>query len=474
MIKKILFSLLMIFIFSQSNSQTSVSWSTPMIVADGNQYGSMRPRIAFANGQPVVLWGNNDTRDVFVSRFNGTAFSNPVNVAGQNIDAFVFTWTGAEIAASGNNVYVTYTTEPAEEASVVLAKSTDGGLTFGDTIKVDPWDTDLPRFSTVETDVNGNPLVLYMRFDSAFGNPVNVLSRSMNGGSSFMNPAEASSVINGDPCDCCNGYLVVDENYVLNLFRNNDNNIRDSWCAISTNGGSSFNESVRIDTNNWMIMSCPSSTPVGLIKGDELVGAFMNSADGMMRLYLSKSNLSNQSLSLHRMLKMSSQNQNHPRIAGDNNRTGIVWQESSEVMFTYSMDEDSLGIKTDTLNNGITGFTQNPDVVYADGNFHAVWGNFTTGQVYYSVGSVNLPSGEVELAHESQPYNITKIYDGYLINSEDDASLLLYSLTGQLMEKQNILSGENFLLVMKQMSIGFYLLQIQTDSESFTEKLIGD
>ncbi len=456
----------------QMVAQTNINWSTPITVADGNQFGSMRPRIAFADGQPVILWGKSSTRDVFVSRFDGSLFSTPVNVSDQNLDAFVFNWTGPEITGSGNDVFVTYTTEPAEEGKVVLVKSVDGGLTFSDTVNVDPPDSDLPRFSSVKIDENGNPLVLYMQFDSTFGNPVNVLSRSMNGGISFMNPVEASSVINGDPCDCCNGYLIVDENYVLNLFRNNENNIRDSWCAISTNDGASFNESVRVDTNNWMMMTCPSSTPVGLVKGDQLISAFMNAADGMTRLYISKTDLTNQNFIFHRMFKMSSQNQNHPRIAGDDDVTGIVWSESSEVMFTYSMDDDSLGMITDTLNSMIAGFTQNPDIIYAEGKFHVTWENMTSGEVYYSVGDLGLPSGTEEFFQSEENYTISKTAKGYFINSQNAASIELFSINGQSGGSQFIQAGENFLFNTQFFSSGIYLLRIQTDSNCFTEKLL--
>jgi hypothetical protein len=74
---------------------------------------------------------------------------------------------------------------------------------------------------------------------------------------------------------------VSEGNTVVMPYRDNDNNIRDTWVGVSNDGGASFTSGMDVDQQDWLIMACPSSGPDAFIIGDNIYSTYMSGASGI-------------------------------------------------------------------------------------------------------------------------------------------------------------------------------------------------
>ncbi|HZG01331.1 MAG TPA: sialidase family protein, partial [Chitinophagales bacterium] len=250
----------------------TLEWSVPAPVADA-AFGFLRPQIALCNNVPVAVWSHAATKKIYASRLVGGVFSAPVEAA-PNLLAYAVNWMSHEIASNGDTLFVTFSDQAM--ANIYVVRSLDGGLTFGDTVRVGPSDGSMPVVPDVAVMPDGNPAVIFIHSELDGSNARTVISRSTDGGLSFGPLEDLTALVEGEACDCCKGALVADGNRVALLFRNNHGNIRDIWAVVSHDGGATFTDTVRVDYSNWSVASCPSSAPAGLWLGDTLVSVFMN------------------------------------------------------------------------------------------------------------------------------------------------------------------------------------------------------
>ena len=377
--------LLFIFCAALFASAQTLTWSAPLDVAM-SMYGNQHPRVVLdGSGNPLLLWGDSDK--AMFSRWNGTSFSTPVQVSPMPIQIFAQSWAGPDIAAKGDTVYVIYKQSPEEVNHIFIVRSLDGGMTFSAPVQVDNIGTNVSRFPTLTVDNMGNPIVAFMKFDAGFGNARWVVSKSNDLGNTFMPDALASDWSGGDVCDCCPAAIVSEGSNVAMLYRDNASNIRDSWAGLSTNGGTSFSNGWNIDEQNWMIMSCPSTGPDGVIVGDSLYSVFMNGANSS-RVYWSASSLSTLQKTPTQPLTgniTGLATQNYPRIASAGNALAIAWKQrvSNADQLVLRFTNNIANGLPDTLNMVAMAGVTNTDVVVNNGNIFVVWEDENSGTVKY-------------------------------------------------------------------------------------------
>jgi len=379
----------------------SIAWEAP-VACNAASEGALRPRIAMnGNGDPVVIWGDNSPMANHVSVGTGGVFSAPVQVS-QGFMPSVDDWMGSSIAAWGNTLWVVMKAMPEESEPLYVRRSDDGGFTWGDTLRVEPFDGLISRFPSIALAGPDAPLVQYMQFDNGWSGARQVVAHMMGG--AFMDPVQVSEPFApGEVCDCCPNQIVSDGDRAVALYRNAGPNIRVMWGAASVDGGMSFPVGAEIDTTGWVLNACPSSGPDGYLDGDSIRYVFMSGANSGTKIYIGSALASD--LTLGRQLKVHggqtvSVQQNFPRIAGSGDTVGVVWQQSvgpsQEILFSWSVSgPDGLGIP-DTVNVTLSGAQQTPDIAYADGAFHIVWSEPGTGQVRYRKASLLGPSGIAE------------------------------------------------------------------------------
>ena len=391
---KQIFTLLLTLIFPLFGIAQNLGIAIP--VADNNTYGKTRPRIVTTtNDVPVVRWGSKTTDKVYTARLNGNAFANPVTITqGSNI-AFVDDWAGPDMASYGNDVFVTFHSQPEATGFVYVVKSSDGGVTFGDTIRAESAAVEQSRFPVIAVDPNGNPAVMFMRFSGNWVDPQYVVANSTDGGATYLADANASELAPGEVCDCCPAALLSEGQRQVAMFRNNDNNLRNLWVTVSNDNGADFPTGDDMDPNNWIINSCPSTGPDGHINGDSLYTVWMSAGQGSSRVYMSSVHLPTAIRGTTWEVspnQNASANQNYPRIAGEGEVMGIVYQEAAsgniDCFITISIDGGNTFSTPILLHDDPTGTQRNPDVAYSNGQFHVVFEDVAAGSVIYRTASL--------------------------------------------------------------------------------------
>lgn len=479
--KNYIFSILFALATLNSFSQTTIAWSTPINVATG--YSNIYPRLTLMTGnKPLVTWQNSGMLKIYKSNWNGSMFTTPVAVNPSGLTPFIANWAGEEIGSSGDTAFIVFSSEPAMTGHVYAVRSIDGGITFQDTVRVDQIGMDIPRFPAVAVGPGGNPVIDYMWIDAASMILSEYkLSRSMDGGATYMPPLTPSSAAPGDVCDCCPGTITITGNREALIYRNNNSNIRDMWASYSLDNGMTFPTASDVDQTNWMIMSCPSSGPSGIISGDSLYTTFMSDASGDSRIYLSTTSVLDQQTGFIKQLyPVGTSTQNYPVIAGSGDTLGVVWQgyngSYQDVLFTYSVaGAAGLGVTVDTITNGSSGSQFRPDLSFANGRFHVVFSDSNGNTVKYMTGDVGTVGiSEIEnnvLVINSNYQNGNIILN---INSKDASSAKceLFNSIGQKIGEKDIQInlGQNSYTLPANYSNGIYFINVLTKNKVYKTK----
>lgn len=479
--KKIFILFFLSFLCNYSFGQ--VTWSTPIQVASGSTYGNLHPRVVLNRaGNPIVLWGKTDTK-AYCSRWTGSAFSMPAAVNNSGIDVFAQSWAGPDIAAHGDTVYVVMkrTPETSNLNHIYLCRSFNGGATFSDTIRVDNIDTSLSRFPIVTTTSAGNPLVAFMKFNTMFTDAKYVVSRSADYGTTFSADALASGTA-GDVCDCCPASVISSGSTAVMLFRNNLGNIRDIWAGVSLDNGATFASNFPADTTNWMIMSCPSSGPDGIVIGDSVYSVFMSSSSGTALVHFSRASVSAASARHSAITGLFSglSSQNYPRMANAGAEAVAVWKQNSSAgnaivySFTNNITGGFSGYSTLT---GATGSgVMNADVAMEPGAIHIVWEDDNTGNVMYTKGtytSAGMGREPVKSSLELYPNPATNSVSVSLKKIGKISGCYLSDIAGRHIELAPVETGDIATFSLSAIARGgYYLVITNSAGDKYYSKLI--
>lgn len=416
--------------------------------------GRLRPRLVLdGSDHPVVLWGDHQPHGNYISRHEGSTFLSPVAVHVDGIQPAVGEWFGSNIAAVGNTLWMVMKGTPETTSPMYVRRSDDGGATWQDTIRVEPMNgliSDLPSIAVSDPD---EPLVMYMEFDAGWANARQVVSRMENG--AFGVPMPLSDPFNsGDVCDCCPNQVVADGDRMVALYRDATNNERVIWGAWSDDGGASFPHGAELDTTGWIAFACPSTGPDAVITGDQIHYVWMSSANSGAKVYIASAGLTDDAvIDHHGRIHSVAQNivQNFPRIAGNGDTIGVVWEQMllgvSQVLFSWSVTGPAGLSEPDTINTGLTGSHSAPDIEYRNGSFHIVWSDESTDQVRYRQAIVTTSTGMI--TEEMIPFGVhpNPASDRIFIDLGPRAMVEIFDVTGKLIistiaDRKGIAIGE--------------------------------
>tara|TARA_B100001113_G_scaffold79612_1_gene62618 strand:+ start:511 stop:1785 length:1275 start_codon:yes stop_codon:yes gene_type:complete len=369
-----------------------LNFENSVTISDGTN-GFGRPRIALTNDGPIIIWRKDSTPKVLkASKWNGSSFGQPYDICSS--DVIPSSWDGPEIATKGDTVYVVFTSTATTQSSIMMLKSFDGGLSFSDTIRVSENNPSHKyRMGNIKIDYNGNPIVNYMQYLLNWTEPKQMVNRSINFGDSFLGGVEASQSAPGEPCDCCKASLVLDNDDIFLLFRNNNSNERNSYVSKSVDGGLTFNLVNDIDDYDWMVNGCPATGPLGVVYSDSLLIVRRSGATGNDEIVYNKINKVDLNYSYTRNIDpIIGKIQDYPDITLNGDTIFIAWQDNRnnipDCFLSYStsgVENLSLGIKfTDSL---ITGPKLNPDLVFKNNLIHLVYNNNGANSIEYIKGS---------------------------------------------------------------------------------------
>ena len=446
--------------------QGQVGISTPETVALQAQWGSTRPRIVLdAASNPVVIWSNPTTKNVYVSRKSDDTFQSPVKLNPDGMELSIFDWSGPEIASSGNNIFVVFKQIPEHSSPIFCVKSSDGGTTWSDTVRVDSSTPMISRMPAIGIDNAGNPIIAFLRENMDNGYSDWAVARSLDGGASFEPAFSVTTATGGAVCDCCPAAVETSGDNIAVLYRNNDVNLRDIRASISHDGGATFDTNIDMDNLDWMVNVCPSSGPSAFFAGTELKSAWMSKASGYYRVYYSSADIqtstSNGSMLIHDA--PTTQIQNRPAIAGNESEAGVVAEFSqtgqNEIFFSWSSTDFSEGNFISVTQN-LSGNQLRPDLAFDGVKYHLVFTDNGIGGVTYlqlEVGGVAVLDVEKNEDFQLMPNpanNELRLQVGRSHSPETTISLI--DLSGRIVFVERLGSSPVKTITTKQLSDGFY------------------
>jgi len=478
----------MVLLLVPFSTEAQITWNMGMNIAPASS-GNDHPRITVdAAGNPLVIWGH--AQQAMFSRWNGTGFTTPVMLHPMTMTIAEASWMGPDIAAHGDTVYAVMKQmpEPDTASHIYLVRSFDGGQTFSLPIRVDFIADSVSRFPTVTTDDTGNPVVGFMKFNNAFLDARWVVTTSADYGNTFSGDVKASgwSSPGATVCDCCPGAILYDNNYAVMLYRDNNNNIRDTWAGVSANGGAAFTSGMNMDQQNWMLMMCPSSGPDGFIAGDSVYSVFMNGASGINRVYYSSASLITgltQPVQPVTGTIPGLSTQNFPRMAKSGNAVAITWKQntgSDQLPLLFTPDiAAGFPASYDTVDlDNIT----NADVALFNGNIYVVWEDENSGTVKFRSGTytpvntaVSSAGAPIHLYARPNPASNEWIVTGPVSGKNCHAAF--YDAQGRLLEKPEMqISGPSFEISIGSINkpAGIYFLHITSGDNNEVIRLIKE
>ena len=386
------FLLLPIFSFGQY-----LNLSAAYILSSGPSEGYERPRVVItANNSPFVIWSKPSTPKAIKARkWNGNSFDSTFNLV--NSDLMPTGFIGPEIAANGDTVYLIFESLLHNNHVIYLKRSLDGGITFSDTIRVsDNSNTHKFAMPNISVREDGNPVVSYMECLPNWTDWKQVVKTSFNFGMSFSSATDVSALAPGEPCDCCQSTLVTNGNNVYLLFRNDDNNVRNTYIAKSTDDGLTFTDTQDLDDINWMLNACPTSSPVGAVIGDSIMVVRRNGGSGVNKLYKSNVNKDNLQKSYFTQVDSAGSSlQDKAEIASYMNNFLTVWEENrngNKECFYSVIGSDGKSLYNGVISDATSlGHKIEPDITYGGpnpGNFSVVYTAINQREVHFLYGSL--------------------------------------------------------------------------------------
>ena len=295
---------------------------------------------------------------------------------------------------------VVFKSYPLETGSMFLVRSFDGGATVQDILEIEHQQNGVAWLPSLEMDDLGNPHIIYMGHDQNWTNPHYYLLHSNDLGALFSVAQNITTSIPEEACDCCPAELVLSENKQVLLYRNNNQNLRDIFGVYSNDNGQNFSSSTNLESLDWLVMSCPSTAPDGIIIQDTLWSVSASKASGSYRIYLSKASLNSQIVPLYTdtLLGPSQQsgNQNHPRIKASSEYIAVTWHENAgtnyDVFVAVAPSNQPLALYDSKINvsENLSGNQIYSDVAVLGNKIHLVYQDNSTGSVIYRSGTINL------------------------------------------------------------------------------------
>ncbi len=479
--KALLYLIVFISIIISSKAQNTITWDASTDIAM-SMYSNMHPRVTLDRaGNPLVVWGRMSDQSVFFSRWDGTAFSSPTKLNPSWLTVATASWMGPDIASHGDTVYVVVkrTPEATDTNRLFIFTSFNGGISFNSPVELGIIADSISRFPAVTTDETGNPIVAFMKFNSTFGDSRWVISSSTDYGSTFSTDVKASGWGNSaEVCDCCPGAIIMAGDTCAMLYRDNNSNIRDCWAGISTDHAASFGSGFALENNNWMINSCPSTGPDGVIVGDSLYSVFMNGASGNYRNYFSISSLSTGTVGTVSNLTgpiTGLSQQNYPRIAVNGNAMAIVWKQTVSgsaqlpILFTNNIANGFPSVYDTVDLADVT----NADVAISKDKVYVVWEDDNSGTVKYRSGSYTQINTGV---YNTESKNFS-IYPNPLTSElsidfpdEDLYTVNIFNSIGEKIYEEKAFRRQS--IVTSSFQNGIYLIRVISKNRSYSQKII--
>ena len=426
--------LLIIFsLFSLSLSQTEYIFSDNIQVSNSLNDEKF-PEMIINNNTIHLTWVSvyGNTKNIMYSSSQdfGENFSVPIQVNHLSNNIIAYGQSGSKIEVFNDNIFITYIDDRSGSWLIYLNSSFDNGLTWQEEILIS--DTSyLNGYQDFEIDNNGNLHLVYYNYASNNHlEDVRYRFAALDNNDWNFSPSITLGIVNAEmePCDCCQPDLEIDDNgNIYVAYRNNVQNLRDTYLAVKKFNEDGFNENYQVSNFEDYIPTCPSSGPDIDIIENEIAVAYTIYDDN--KIYTSISNLDEIDFSVFTPISDSNGQQNYPYISLDENIL-IVWADyinnnsgNWEIYFAIrDLDENEM-INIQKINNDNGNYIQNyPILDKYNNDAYIFWSDKRNGNydIYFSkgIGQSNL-LGDVNQDFMIDILDIISLVQIVLGNSEN-------------------------------------------------------
>lgn len=433
-------------------------------VLSENTSGVRFPRIAInGDNQPVIVYGKTDGK-LYATIKNGSDFSEPINITGTGPAHGSSTNYGADIAVSGDNLYVSYQAND----GIYLITSIDNGQTWNAPFEPIDFPDHHVEFSKIGVGANGYPRIVSIKSNLNWTSPEQIVIYTNDGVN--YEYSVANDHLNNIVCECCQGEFVADSDQEVVLYRDNAQDIRDIEIAISNDASANFDQQTMIDFSNWYIPSCPVSGPEAYISSNRLHAVWMSRGSGSTRAVAGTYDLANDSVGENHFVDDNvgaSVTQNFPQIAGNDEFSAVIWEDNrftfKNIMLAYSTDGlNSFGSSIVLSDTSTNGHATSPAITIDNNEkIHIIY--VEDNNIRYHLGSFS--TGAAELA---EPIKLQQIsLNEYLIPHQNE----LIGVFNHLGQQVKLGAANTKTINLNHLESGIYYIHLNAENQTQIAKV---
>ncbi len=310
--------------------------SEEMLSASSNWATNQRPRVVFTeDGAKHIAWIAADTWEsegVFIvdAATAASAYGAPNQLTIGMPGVRYGIGDGLELKVNG--VYVLATWEGTDPANrpMWFARSTDYAATWEAEVRADDATMEERAYTTGTLLPDGRVAKVWIYYDDLTGDPEHQFRVQDEFGvfSAPSNPAAESPAV---PCECCTADpIVLDDGTILVAYRNNEDNKRRMYVSRSTDGGTSFPTSVRVDAGGTFFFACPGSPPSITAEGQDVLVVWGKVGGNPLKYYAQSARSTDGGVTFAPQVRMDDSDGTttigHPFVARRGNLAVAVWK----------------------------------------------------------------------------------------------------------------------------------------------------
>ena len=310
-------------IFFQKSSDSGTTF-TPTINLSNDSGFAIDPQLSLFGNMIHVIWQDDTSGpdDILYKRSSdgGSSFSEIMNIS-KSLDTDSL---DGEIYAINNMVYIVWTEGNFDQGrtSIFARASTDSGAIFGQAINLseNSGDAIMPRVSAF----GNNEYVLWMQ--GKFNQGEILFKKSSDNGTTFGQTIRLSNDAGNDNGTSSNPLLFVDDKYVYTVWLNNETNKANAYLRTSLDEGGTF-ENVKNLSQGTFGVSNPAIS--GNKSSIYVVWEEEEESPTGSDIAIKKSNDAGITFGHTVSLGKSSDFPSYPAISVYDNKSYIVWQDST-------------------------------------------------------------------------------------------------------------------------------------------------
>lgn len=307
---------------------------TPAIAVDGQ-------------GRVVVAWASqsgDSARTLFVARSTdgGASFEEPE--AWRDVPIYRFTSHSGDramsysthvlprLAAGPDGLYLGWVEaiDGGPDVAYRVARSTDGGRTFSEPVRVHGGEASRPGFTALAVGPDGAVQCGWLDGRNQAQQPFVALRPA---GAEGFRPERLVYPGRDDQgvCPCCDVALArAPDGTQVVAFRNSDSGDRDVWLSRTLPGEpGEFEPPVPVTSGHWAFEGCPHDGPSLAMVGDRLHVLWMDAHTGKNRIYHARSPLGAWDFEPREVNPRAAGSQGHPKLVATGSGTlHAVWDEA--------------------------------------------------------------------------------------------------------------------------------------------------